>query len=118
MIEAIDRCADDVAGGWDSEGVRERDAVVEPLRAELESAGVVARLPAVLTDAVDAIGAELSAQPIAGPPYVAIASRGPVCRATLEVGRLVIRFDVFEVVRGAAPRYRRRDGLALVVSIA
>lgn len=118
VVAAIDRCADEVATAWPADRATDRSAVVEPLRACLDRSGVLEALPSVLDDAVDATGFDLPATPVAHPPYVAITSRGPVLRATIAPGRLVLRFDAFAVVRGPDPGYRRTDGVELVVSLA
>lgn len=115
VIAAIDDCADATAATWPRDRVADRAAVVDPLRTELEAAGILERLPSVLSDAVAATGYELGATPVAGPPYVAVTSRGPILRATLDVGRLVIRFDAFAVERDPGPSYRRRSGVELAV---
>ncbi|SDQ90728.1 hypothetical protein [Natronobacterium texcoconense] len=120
IVADVDRCADAVAEPWDTARTTNRDALVADLRSTLETAGVLERLPAVLEDAVDAMGCELQAEPVAGPPYVVVTTRGPMLRATIDPGRLVIRFDAFEVVRTDAGRgasYRRRDGVELVVAL-
>ncbi|WIV65943.1 hypothetical protein [Natrialbaceae archaeon AArc-T1-2] len=117
VLEAVDACADAVAASWNREATSDRTAVVDPFQTVLEKRGVASRLPRVLADAVDATGHALSASPVPAPPYVVVTSRGPVLRATIGPGRLVIRLDVFEVVRGEPTRYRRRDGTDLVVSL-
>lgn len=121
VVEGIEYCADRVAEPWDTSRTTDRDAVAEGLRSALESTGLLERLPLVLADVVDATGHELPARPVAGPPYVVVTSRGPVLRATIDPGRLVIRFDVFEVVRDAdpdrLPAYRRRNGVRVDVSL-
>lgn len=121
VVEGINACADAVADPWDTSRTTDRGAVVDGLRRLLEETGVLETLPGVLADAVDATGYELSARPVAAPPYVVVTSRGPVLRASIEPGRLVIRFDAFEVVRDAdpdrPPTYRRRDGVGLEVSL-
>lgn len=81
------------------------------LTAALEDAGVTAHLPRVLADLVTVVGRDLSATPVAGPPYVVVSGRGPVVRATLSDGRLVVCLAVFAVERG--PTYRRRDGVVV-----
>lgn len=97
-LAATNECADAVVASWDGPATR-REAVVGPLRALLERRGVLRRYPAMLTDAVDAAGGSLAASPVAAPPYVAITSRGPVLRATLSDGRLVVRIVLFDVER-------------------
>ena len=121
MIAEIDRCADAVAAPWDTARTTDSEAVTDGLRAALEATGTLERLPAVLADAVDATGCELRATPVPAPPYVVVTSRGPMLRATIDPGRLVIRFDVFDVVRdpepGRSPSYRRRDGVRVTLAL-
>ncbi|WP_247000258.1 hypothetical protein [Halosolutus gelatinilyticus] len=117
IVDAIDRCADQVAAPWDTSRTTDSERVVRSLRAGLESSGALERLPIVLADAVAAAGAELPAPPVSAPPYVVVTSRGPVLRATIGAGRLVIRFDVFDVVRDPGPAYRRRNGVKIEVSL-
>ena len=97
LLDAVLACADVVADSWDGDATPDRAAVVEPFERRLDRAGVLDRLPAVLAEAVDALGAELPAQPVAAPPYVAITSVGPVLRATLDAGRLVITIHAFGI---------------------
>lgn len=78
----------------------DRDALVPVFRAVLDDQGLIAKLPELLATAVDAAGYDLPATPVPAPPYVAITSTGPVLRATVAEGRLVVRIDCFEVVRG------------------
>ncbi|WP_049912932.1 hypothetical protein [Natrialba hulunbeirensis] len=120
-IAAIDDCATRITDEWDTARTTNPDPLVESLRAELESTGVLATLPTVLGSAVDATGYELQAQPVPAPPYVVITSRGPVLRATIDPGRLVVRFDVFEVVRTDEPdqraEYHRLDGVRMEIGL-
>lgn len=108
LLTAAGRCADAVAADWPPGGVRERERVVPPLRTALAAAEVTERLPELLLAAVDVLGAGLAADPVPGPPYVVIASTGPVLRGTLADGadRLVIELGLFEV-EGTPPTYRR-----------
>lgn len=121
VVADVGRCADAVAAPWDTSRTADRGALVDDFRTALEHAGVLERLPTVLADAVDATGHDLQARPVAGPPYVVVTSRGPLLRATIDPGRLVIRFDAFEVIRNAEPgrrvTYRRRDGVELAISL-
>lgn len=96
--------ADRVAEGWDARDAQpattNRDAVTGPLRAELARTGVLERFPAVLRGAVAAGGEALRGKPVAAPPYVTVASRGPVLRGTVGPDRrLVIACEVFDVTR-------------------
>ncbi|WP_092903672.1 hypothetical protein [Halostagnicola kamekurae] len=117
IVDGIDYCADAVSESWDDDSVADRRHVVEPMQSALESAGILERLPVVLSDAVEAAGYELPATPVASPPYVVLTSRGPLCRATVEPGRILIRFDAFSVSRTPEPVYRRRDGVQVSVSL-
>jgi hypothetical protein len=110
LVATVGDCADAVASGWASEATTDRDAVVGPLRATLDRAGVLAELPTVLRECVAAAGGQLQAEPVAAPPYVVVTSVGPVLRATLDEGRLVVTFRVFAVERdgeGSSARYVR-----------
>lgn len=106
LLGAVLAQADEVAASWDGDATTDRTAVVEPFEYALEAAGTAERLPAVLVGAVDALGDALEAEPVAAPPYVVITSRGPVLRATLDSGRLVIAVRAFEVERNPT-RYVR-----------
>lgn len=121
VVAEIDRCADAVADAREAVEPNDREPPRDGLRAALEATGVLATLPEVLAAAVDAAGEELRARPVPAPPYVVVTSRGPMLRATIDSGRLVIRFDVFEVDRetpaGSPPTYRRLEGVRLTVSL-
>ncbi|WP_226481821.1 hypothetical protein [Natrinema amylolyticum] len=121
IVDGIDACADAIADPWDTSRTTDGDAVADGLRRALEEAGILRLLPDVLADVVEATGYDLQARPVPGPPYVVVTSRGPVLRATIDPGRLVVRFDAFDVVRdaepGRKPAYRRLDGIELVVSL-
>lgn len=107
LVETTVDCADAVAAGWDGEATADRSRVVPPLEAALRRSGVVDALPAVIAGAVEAAGFSLAARPVAGPPYVAMTSQGPLLRATVPEGRLVVTLAVFEIERGEPTRYRR-----------
>lgn len=117
IVAGIDHCADQVAAPWDTARTTNATRLTDSLQAALESTGLLDQLPLVLADVVDAAGYELQAQPVAAPPYVVVTSRGPVLRATIAPGRLVVRFDCFEVVRDPGPAYRRLDGVAVEIEL-
>jgi hypothetical protein len=99
-----------VADAWPGGGTADRGAVVGPLRAALAAEGIDRALVGALVDAVDAAGYDLRADPVAAPPYLAVTSTGPVLRATVADGRLVVAVETFAVDRsGPTPRYVRRD---------
>jgi hypothetical protein len=108
-IIATMRCADRVAQGWDSDSTTDRRAVVEPLSRELRETGLMARFPDLLSAAVSAAGFSLPARPVPAPPYVVVTSRGPVLRATLPAGRLVVSFLLFDVIRDSKTQYVRAE---------
>jgi hypothetical protein len=100
-------CADAVAETWEDPPT-DRRQVVEPLTALLRQRGLLAEFPAMLASAVEAAGYRMRATPVPAPPYVVVASTGPVCRATVSDGRLVVRLACFTVDRrGQTPRYVR-----------
>lgn len=110
VVEATVECADAVAAPWPAEGATDRNEVVDPLRATLSEAGLLGTYPSVLAECVAAAGGELRAEPVPAPPYVTVTSVGPVLRATLDPGRLVVTLAVFEVERGEGdgrPRWVR-----------
>lgn len=107
VVQRILDCADAVVADWDGETSTSREAVVPPLRACLEASGVWSKFPTILAGAVETAGDSLSAPPVAAPPYVTVTSRGPLLRATISGGRLVVSFPVFSVVRGESNRYAR-----------
>ncbi|WP_135828327.1 hypothetical protein [Halorussus halobius] len=98
-VEAVLDCADSVADSWDGPATSDPGEVAGPLRAELDVRDAWARLPDVLAGAVRAAGFSLPASPVAAPPYVAATSRGPVLRATVPEGRLVLVVRAFAVER-------------------
>ncbi|EJN58869.1 hypothetical protein [Halogranum rubrum] len=101
LLATASDCADAVVAGWDGKSTTDRDAVTGPLTATLRRSGVLDELPRVLAGAVDAAGYALRAQPVPAPPYVVVTSTGPVLRATLADGRLVISLRLFAVERGS-----------------
>ncbi|AGB37405.1 hypothetical protein [Natronococcus occultus] len=117
VVHGVDDCADRVAEPWDTSRTTNPDRVVAPLGRSLEEANLLEELAALLADVVEAADCELRASPVPAPPYVTVTSRGPVLRATVDPGRLVIRLDAFEVVRDPVPAYRRLDGVEVDVSL-
>lgn len=113
VVERTLECADAVAAPWPDEGTTDRGAVVGPLRAVLSKAGLLGTYPSVLAGCVAAAGGELRAEPVPHPPYVAVTGLGPVLRATLDAGRLVVTLAVFDIARdgrSGRPRYVRGAG--------
>lgn len=120
-VTSLLRCTDSVAESWNNEATADgtnattdgersttdREAVVEPFSHELRESGLLAEFPTILSGAVSAGGFSMQATPVPAPPYVAITTRGPVLRAAVSAGRLVISFRVFDVVRDDKVRYVR-----------
>ncbi|PSQ45290.1 hypothetical protein BRD15_12060 [Halobacteriales archaeon SW_6_65_15] len=102
-VETVLRCADAVAAEWDEPAAAEGEATAE--------GGATADADRLVTTDRRAAGYSLSASPVADPPYVAATSRGPMLRATVPDGRLVVLLCVFEVERdgedGSSVRYAR-----------
>lgn len=106
-VETVCDCATATAAGWDGDSTADRERVVPPFRAALDRSGALAAAPDVLSSCVAAAGAELPADPVAGPPYVVVTGEGLLLRATLDV-RLLVRVRTFTLRRGAdGPRYVR-----------
>lgn len=105
-VRTVLQCADAITEGWGEDWTTDRNEVAAPLRAELEAVGAWARLPGVLAGAAHAAGSSLSAEPVANPPYVTATSRGPMLRATVPAGRLVVELRVFDIERNPT-RYVR-----------
>ncbi|WP_117595195.1 hypothetical protein [Haloprofundus halophilus] len=100
LLAGIVDCADAVAAGWPERTTTDRSNVVPPFETVLARAGITDQLPSLLARCVDAAGYDLAAPPVAAPPYVVVTATGPMLRATLEPGRLVVSLRVFEVERG------------------
>lgn len=96
-----------------------REAVAAALSDALDD-DVRGALVDALRGAVDATGRDLQAEPVPASPYVVVTARGPLLRATVADGRLVVLLRAFErsdggyVPADAAPesavevRFRRR----------
>lgn len=81
----------------------EKPAARETVATALESAlgeDVRASLVDLLRGAVGATGRELFADPVPASPYLVVTARGPLVRATLEDGRLVVLLRAFRRERG------------------
>lgn len=93
-------------GGWP---VTDPERVRQPLRTQLRRRDLLEPLVGLLGTGADALGAEVQGTPAPAPPYLAVTSRGPLCRATLDSGRrLVVECSLFAVERRPR-RYRYRD---------
>jgi hypothetical protein len=81
----------------------------EPLERLLHDRGLLDPLLNILCSVADAFGSSIQGTPVTSPPYLAVTSRGPVCRGTLSDNRrLIVEMLLFEVHR--QPRsYRFRD---------
>jgi hypothetical protein len=121
LLAGLLDCADQVAAGWPGDAVSRREAVVGPYRECLTAKGLLERLPRLVRVGVEAAGATLAAEPVAGPPYVVLTSEGVMLRASTESHRLVVSYEVFGIERtDTAHRYRRTadsPAAALAISI-
>ena len=115
VVAAVGACADAVVETWDAPTASDGAALADALESCLAASGALDSLPGVLAAAVRAAGGTLSAAPVAAPPYVAVTSRGPVLRATLDEGRLVVELRAFRLTD--ENRYARRDDVAVEASI-
>jgi len=115
VVAAVGACADAVADSWDGATTGDGAALAGTLEACLAESGTHDALPGVLAAAVRAAGGTLPAEPVAGPPYVAVTSRGPVLRATLDDRRLVVELRAFRLTD--ENRYARRDGVSVEASV-
>ncbi len=106
-VAGVIDAADEVDARAGTESLTESSAVTEPLSAALARRDLPERLLDALADAVDAVGESLPHDPVPEPPYLTVTSRGPVLRATLPEGRLVVVVRVFRVERTGERRYVR-----------
>jgi hypothetical protein len=106
-LAAVGACADAVADSWSESTTSDGTTLADGLELCLTESGALEALPGVLAAAVRAAGGTLSSEPVAAPPYVAVTSRGPVLRGTLDEGRLVVTLAVFRVTDDR--RYERTD---------
>jgi len=89
----------------------ERRVVETRLELALREDDLPGRLVGVLRDTVDALGFDLAAEPVAAPPYVVITARGPMLRATVDAGRLVVLVRAFDrTAAGYVPASADPDG--------
>lgn len=109
-LEAVRECADAVAAGRERAAGTDGRTLAADLERELRRKGVLEAFPDLLAGAAAAAGYDLPATPVAAPPYVAVASVGPVARATLPASRLVIMVEVFQIERGDPTQYVRTKG--------
>jgi hypothetical protein len=101
-----------VASTVERRPVTDGDRLRRPFEALLRERGLAAQLLGVLTTGAEALNTGIEAEPVPGPPYLVVTSRGPLCRGTLTDGRrLVVELPVFAVER-QPPRYRFRDPAA------
>lgn len=93
----------------------------EALKRAVESRALAPRLLDLLETAADCRGTSIAGEPVPAPPYLAITSRGPLCRGTLATGgRLIVRIELF-AISSPPRRYQFRDptpATALVIELA
>lgn len=76
-----------------------RDEMTAVISAALDD-DVRASLVDLLRGAVAATGRDLLAEPVPASPYLVVTARGPMVRATLDDGRLVVLLRAFRRERG------------------
>lgn len=101
VLEAVEACADAVYDTWEGTAVSDPERVGPPLRHCLEVGGTLEALAAVLEGLLDQ---PPRAPVVPAPPYVVVTSRGPMLRATVPGGRLVVLLQVFAVADGTYHR--------------
>lgn len=92
-------------------------AVSTALERELGDRDLFDPLLALLGDAVTAAGREFASTPVPAPPYLAVTSRGPVLRATVEDGRIVVAVEAFAVERDPTRYVRAGEDPATALSV-
>jgi hypothetical protein len=97
LLTAVLACADTVLDCRSADGIPLDVNLGDQLCEQLDRAGIIEQLPAVLTGAVNAMDASPPVEPVGAPPYVVIANTGPIMRATLDTRRLVITIEAFRV---------------------
>lgn len=114
LAECPETIAAAVAAGSDAAGAvdspcRDPGRLRAAIERALERRSLPEPLVGALSVAAGALGTPIRGEPVPAPPYLAVTSRGPVCRATLADGRrLLVRVELFAVER--RPReYRFRD---------
>jgi len=108
-IEAVVDAGATVAEAIDRWPVTDGETIRLPLERLLRERGLLTPLLCTLDTGADAVGTEIQGQPVAAPPYLAVTSRGPICRATLAEGRrLVIEVSLFAVTTRPR-RYQFRE---------
>lgn len=97
-VEAVLANADDVMREIGTPA--SRAAVVEALDERFDRRDLHERLVDLLRTAVAAAGYEFRAEPVPAPPYVVLTGRGPLVRATVADGRLVVLLRAFRLGDG------------------
>lgn len=110
LVATVDAAADRVDTG-------STDSPATPLERELRDTGFYDRAPAAIEDAAAAAGLDLAADPVGAPPYVVVASTGPLLRGPAADCRLVVSLQTFEVRRRDGGRYERRDGVCVTAEL-
>ena len=102
-VAAVLERADEAAATLDEPA--SRGAVVAAMESAVDD-DLRDALVDLLRGAVDATGRGLPAEPVPAPPYLVSTARGPLVRATVDDGRLVVLLRAFER-DGAAGGYVR-----------
>lgn len=106
-LARVDACAEVVVTTWEGRSTTDPGPLRQALETALRNRGVMSDFPEIILTATEALGYELSADPVAAPPYVTVSSLGPVLRGTMSEGRIVITIGVFEVTSQDPDQYVR-----------
>lgn len=109
LLDATAAAAASVTATWPRCWTSESGMLVARLQAELAESGLLEAYAALLASLRDRLDLGHGPAIVPSPPYVVVTSRGPILRLTTADGRIVVRFDLFEVDRDDGIRYRRAD---------
>lgn len=98
LVETVAACGSKAAA--DLPTPADRRVATARLELALREAGVLTDLVGVVRSTAAALELDLPAEPVAAPPYVVVTARGPMLRATVDAGRLVVLFRTFERTPG------------------
>jgi hypothetical protein len=89
-----------VSREWSGDRVTDSASITDPLERAVGESGLGQPLLELLVDAGRTVGSGIEGRPVSAPPYLAITSRGPVCRGTTPDGRrVVVTLALFAVER-------------------
>lgn len=110
-ITAVIDAGADVTAALATHPTDDAEAIRRPLDSLLRQRELLGQVLSMLDTGASAVGEQLQGAPVPAPPYLAVTSRGPVCRGTLSDGRrLVLELRLFAVEsRPRQYRFRAPD---------